>query len=55
MEVSGQLHAPAASPPGKEPLKLIFINVDVNVTLFAVEKIYGYNPRNSLNIITENN
>jgi hypothetical protein len=23
MEVSGQLHAPAASPPGKEPLVLI--------------------------------
>jgi hypothetical protein len=40
MEVSGQLHAPAALPPGKEPLVLNWIGgwVGPIVSLVAVEK-----------------
>jgi hypothetical protein len=37
MEVSGQLHAPAALPPGKEPLGLgrrIHIKMDLNAIIF---------------------
>jgi hypothetical protein len=36
MEVSGQLHAPAALPPGKEPLASIGLKINSEETKYMI-------------------
>jgi hypothetical protein len=46
MEVSGQLHAPAALPPGKEPLAVIYSKMSENFSTIMWHQTPEENTQN---------